>query len=173
MNDAYGRRNLPSNTGHSRLLSILLWLSVFVGWLVSIFSLIKEMCLATACSDAASFTIFGVNMGWFGITYFSLILLLLWLRNKDHRLDWALSAMVFAGIGSEFRLIWIQKYIIGNWCPLCVTICCSLFIAATLLVVDNIPLMKSGSKNLSWRIAFVLTMISTGLAIAIIGVRAV
>jgi hypothetical protein len=175
MNKVFDNQNVPLCAGYHRVLSILLWLAVFTGWLVSIFSVIQEMCMVTACRDTAIFTIFGVNMGWFGIAYFSLILLLLWLRKKVCWLDWALSAMVFAGIGSEFRLLWIQKYIIGGWCPLCVTICCALFIAAMLLVAEKVQgrgAAQSRKNYIYGWMAFVVTMIATGLVIAIIGVQA-
>jgi hypothetical protein len=175
MQKATGSQDVPLSAGNRSTLSILLWIAVSAGWLVSIFSVIEEMCLATACRDTAGFTIFGFNMGWFGIAYFSLILALLWLRNRVYVLVWAFAAMVFTGIGAELRLLWIQKYVIGGWCPLCVTICCSLFIAALLLLIEKIK--KAGSmqgrwKNLLGWMTFVVTMIATGLVIAIIGVKA-
>jgi hypothetical protein len=175
MQKATGSQDVPLSAGNRSTLSILLWIAVSAGWLVSIFSVIEEMCLATACRDTAGFTIFGFNMGWFGIAYFSLILALLWLRNRVYVLVWAFAAMVFTGIGAELRLLWIQKYVIGGWCPLCVTICCSLFIAALLLLIEKIKeagLMQGRGKNLLGWMAFVVTMIATGLVIAIIGVKA-
>ncbi len=158
-----------------KALPLLLWLSLSTGWLVSIFSVIQDMCLATACTDAAVYTIFGFSMGFFGIAFFSMILILLWLRKKVYWLDHALSALVFVGVGAEFRLLWIQKYIIGSWCPLCVTICCSLFISAVLLLIEEAqasgPAQNRG-KRLIGRMAFLTTMAATGLAIAIVGIKA-
>lgn len=164
------RNDTRSGEGARRVLPVLLWLAVLTGWLVSIFSVIEEMCLASACSDAASFTIFGFNMGFFGIAYFSLILLLVWLRKKVELAGWALTAAVFAGIGSEFRLLWIQKNIIGSWCPLCVTICCALFVAATLLTVEKVQ--EPGRKNFVGWLSLSLIMSAAGLAIATVGVKA-
>lgn len=161
--------------GYGRVVSILLWIAVLTGWLVSIFSVIQEMCMVSACRDTASFTIFGFNMGWFGIAYFSLILIVLWLRKKDVRFDWVLSVMVFAGIGAELRLLWIQKYVIGGWCPLCVTICCALFIAAVLQVIEKVWGARAGLVGvkclLGW-VALVLAMGVLGLEIAVDGVKA-
>lgn len=175
MRKASDREGLPHGAGCRRAMSILLWLALSTGLLVSIFIVIEELCLATACRDTAVFTIFGVGMGWFGIAYFSLILILLWLRNSVHWLDWALSAMVFAGIGAEFRLLWIQKYVIGSWCPLCVTICIALFFAAMLLLIEKVPGVGSvqyrGKGLVGW-LAFVAAMIAAGLAIAGVGVQA-
>lgn len=170
-----GREGASSSMGYRHALSILLWLAVSTGLAVSIFTLIEEMCLATACSDAASFTFFGVGMGWYGIAYFSLILLLLWLRQKVYWLNWVLAAMLYSGLGAEFRLLWIQKYIIGGWCPLCVTICCALFFAAILLLIEKVQDAGSGQgrgKNLLGWLAFMTAMIAAGLAIAVVGVQA-
>ena len=161
--------------GSRRMMSILLWLAVSTGLAVSIFTLIDELCLATACTDAASFTFFGVGMGWLGIAYFSFILLMLWLRHKVSLLNWAVTATVFSGIGSEFRLLWIQKYVIGGWCPLCVTICGALFLAAMILLFEKVQEARSGEgwgKEFFGWLGFVAVMVATGLAIAVAGVRA-
>jgi hypothetical protein len=174
MNTASGSQDVPLKAGNRRVFSIMLWLAVFTGWLVSIFSVIEEMCLASACRDTAGFTVFGFNMGWFGIAYFSLILMLLWMRKSVYRLDWGLAALVFAGIGAELRLLWIQKYVIGGWCPLCVTICCALFVAAILLVVEKVQgadsVQARGKSLLGW-LVLALAMSALGLTIAIVGVK--
>jgi hypothetical protein len=175
MNEAPGRQFLPPGAGGRRTLSILLWLALSTGWLVSIFSVIQELCMVSACRDTAVFTIFGLNMGWFGIAYFSLVLIVQWLRNKDCRLDWVFTALLFSGIGAELRLLWIQKYVIGGWCPLCVTICCALFFAALLLVVEKVqgvgPVQGRGRSLPGW-LAMSLAMGASGLAIAMVGVKA-
>jgi hypothetical protein len=163
-------------SGSCKIISRVLWLSVATGWAVSIFSVIEEMCLATACSDAASFTLFGFGLGPFGIAYFSCILVLLWLRKKVYWSNWLVAAMVFSGIGSEFRLLWIQKYIIGSWCPLCVSICAALFCTALLLLIEKIRSLEvgqgsSGKRLMVWLI-FITTMAVIGLVVAIVGVKA-
>lgn len=167
-------QGVPIGAGYRRARSILLWLVLSMCWLISIFAVIEELCLATACRDTASFTFFGFGMWWYGIAYFSLILLLMWLRNKVYVLNWALAAMVYSGIGAEFRLLWIQKYIIGSWCPLCVTICCALFIAAVILLIENVQNTGSGEgrgKRLLGLLAFMTAMIVIGLAVAVAGIK--
>ncbi len=161
-------------TAYQRTVATLLWLSITFAWLVSIFSVIQEMCLATACRDTVAFSFFGINLGWLGIAYFSMLLLLLWQRTRIVRLDWALAALVFAGVGAEFRLLWIQKYIIGGWCPLCVSICCALFCAAVLLVIEK---KQGGNAEVAdkinlpiWLVAMTV-LAALGLAIAILGVK--
>lgn len=131
------------NNGQSRLLSVSLSISVLIGWIVAIAYQVRELCLVKACSDAATFVIFGISMGWFGVGYFSIILLLLFLRHRVSLLDWCFLIAVYIGVGAEFRLLWVQKYIIGSWCPFCVAICCALFVTAVLLVIEEKRKMKS------------------------------
>lgn len=158
-----------------RIVTILLRLAVFTGLAVSIASVIEEFCMATACSDAASFVFFGIGMGVLGCIYFSFVLVLLFLREKSALSGWMFTAMVFSGVGAEFRLLWIQKYIIGSWCPLCVTICCALLFSAVLLFVETIRGLKEAENKVGdlirW-LVFVTAMIVTGLAVAVAGVRA-
>jgi uncharacterized membrane protein len=130
--------------------------------------------MVTACRDTVAFTFLGINLGWLGIVYFSLLLMLLLQRRKSIWLDWALFALVFSGVGAEFRLLWIQKYIIGGWCPLCVSICCSLFCAALLLVLEmwrGVEADVTGKKCLL-RWGVMVIMIASGLSVAILGVKA-
>ncbi len=158
-----------------RVVTLLLWLTVATGQAVAIATLIEELCLTTACRDTAAFTFFGIGMGWLGITYFAFMLLLLRLRRQAPLLQWALTAMIFSGIGAEFRLLWIQKYIIGSWCPFCVTICCALFAAALLLTIEGfqkeVTGVETGKKRLWWFV-FVTMLSVIGLVVAIAGVKA-
>jgi hypothetical protein len=165
----------PFRTGQQRTISALLWFAIAIGWLVSIFSVIQEMCLTTACRETAGFTVLGINMGWFGIINFSFLLILLWQRKMNIWADWLLAAMVFAGVGAELRLLWIQKYVIGRWCPLCVSICCALFCAAVLLLLEkkhDAGTDLTGKKDLLRWIALLVIMIASGLLIAVFGVKA-
>lgn len=175
MHKLYEKQTVILGSNSGRVVLSLLWLAVLTGWIVSIFSVIQEMCMVSACRDTASFTIFGFNMGWFGIAYFSLVLIMLWLRKNDVRADLVFSVFVFSGIGAELRLLWIQKYVIGGWCPLCVTICCALFLAAALQVIEKVWMVKSGQvgvKSLLGWLTIMLAMSALGLIIAVEGVKA-
>ncbi len=168
-------QGVSGSSGFSRTVSLLLWCAVVTGLAVSAFTVVEELCLATACRDTASFTFFGLGIGWFGIVYFSFILLFLWLRFKIHLMAWVPTAMIFSGIGAEFRFLWIQKFIIGSWCPLCVTVCFALIFAALALLIEKILKVQSGKqsrKNLSGWLVFVVIMIAAGFAVAFVGVQA-
>ncbi|HIJ86745.1 MAG TPA: vitamin K epoxide reductase family protein [Desulfuromonadales bacterium] len=164
----------PFRDGSQRTISALLWLSIAICWLVSIFSVIQELCMVTACRDTVAFTFLGINLGWLGIVYFSFLLMLLWQRRKSIWLNWVLAAMVFAGVGAEFRLLWIQKYVIGGWCPLCVSICCALFCAGILLALEKKQGAESvtGKNSILMWVVLMAVMCAVGLTVALLGVKA-
>ncbi len=147
----------------------LIWISLTVAWAVSVFTVIEEFCMVKACRDTAAFTVFGLNMGIFGVGYFSLLLALRWYSRRlawCERLVWA---AVFAGVGAELRLLWIQKYVIGAWCPLCVTICFALVSAALVMTIE-----KFLQRAVMFRVWLPQAAIAAcaGFLIALIGVRA-
>jgi uncharacterized membrane protein len=173
MHSGSNRQNIVPDKGCISARSILLWLALATGWAISVFTVIQDMCMVSACRDTAGFTIFGLNLGWFGIAYFSLLLIVLWLRKNDDRLDWLLSALVFSALGAEFRLLWIQKFIIGGWCPLCVAIFCAILVAVVILVVEK--LCGTGRQRvkglMSW-LVLIGAMSVIGLAVAVMWVKA-
>lgn len=164
----------PVSRDANRILSLLIWLSLSTCLAVSLFTVVEELCLATACRDTAAFTFFGIGMGWLGIAYFTLILVLFWRRKINPLLGWAVAALVFSGVGAEVRLLWIQKVIIGSWCPLCVTICCALCSAAALLLIEEVQGVRrdpaARDRFIRWMF-FVVVMILTGLGCAVVGVK--
>lgn len=168
-----GQSEIAGRDSFRHIVTLLLRLAVFTGLAVSIASVIEEFCMATACSDAASFVFFGIGMGVLGCIYFSFVLVLLFLREKNTLFGWMFTAMVFSGVGAELRLLWIQKYIIGSWCPLCVTICGALLFSAVLLFVETVRGLAEAEnkvRTLTRWLAFVVAMLVTGLAVAVAGV---
>lgn len=165
---------VSTGNGPGRLLKILLWLSLSAGLLIAIASLIEEICMVQACRDTLSFTLFGIGLGWIGVAYFVLLLTVLALRGRFPFLSLLLDALVFTGIGTEFRLLWIQKFIIGAWCPFCVSIACALFAAALLLILENRRVSQSqvrSGKSFSVWLALMLSMTGLGLAVAYLFIR--
>jgi hypothetical protein len=165
---------VPPAKDSGRLLTVLLWLSLTAGCVISVLSLIEELCLVQACRDTLSFTLFGVGLGWVGAGYFGGLLMLLALRTRFPLLGLLLAAMVFAGIGAEFRLLWIQKFIIGAWCPFCVSIACTVFTAAFLLLLETLRAARAQVQTLKYLtgwLALMSPMAGFGLAAAYLFIR--
>ena len=62
---------------------IILWLGAIAGLVFSVMSALN-IC-TSACSEAALYTIFGLNFGWFGVAFFSVLIGMLALL---HRFVW-------------------------------------------------------------------------------------
>lgn len=165
---------MPAGENTGRLLTILLWISLIAGCGIAVLSLIEEICLARACRDTLSFTFFGIGLGWVGIAYFAALLAVLALRRRLPLLELLLAALVFAGVGAEFRLLWIQKFIIGAWCPFCVSIAVTVFTAAILLVLDTLRVARTKAQSVKFFIGWLGVMLpvsALGLSVAYLFIR--
>ncbi len=107
--------------------SLLLWLALLTGLVLSLLSGFK-IC-NSMCSETAKYSISGLDFGWFGSGFFSLMLLLLLLRRRFPTAGVLLCCCIGAAAGAEVRLIWIQKYDIGSWCPVCLSIAATVAVA--------------------------------------------
>ena len=86
------------------------------------------------CSETAKYTVFGLDFGWFGTGFFCLLLLMLSLRGRIPAAGGPLFYGICAATGAEVHLLWIQKYEIGIWCPVCLGI--AAVVVATVLVLS-------------------------------------
>jgi len=166
--------SMTAGENPGRLLTILLWISLVAGCGIAIVSLIEEICLARACRDTLSFTFFGISLGWVGIVYFGTLLTVLALRRRLPVLELLLASLVFAGVGAEFRLLWIQKFIIGAWCPFCVSIAGTVFTAAVLLFLDTLRVARARVQSVKYVVGWLgvmLPMSVLGLAVAYLFIR--
>ena len=150
------------------------WLVFLAGWLVAGFTVIEEFCMVQACRDTAAFTFFGVSVGLLGIIYFTLLLAAQWAASRSLLFDRVRTALVFSGVGAELRLLWLQKFVIGSWCPLCVTICCALISGSLLLLIDKTLEAKSAASGKAFPVdtaAIAAAMTLIGVIVAYIGIR--
>ncbi len=152
--------------------SLLLWLSLLTGLVLSVLSGLK-IC-SSMCSETAKYSVFGFDFGWFGTVFFSLVLLMLALRRRVPALGTLLYYCIGAGVGAEVRLIWIQKYDIGSWCPVCLGIAGTIAVAA-LVSTRELSAVKSITggfmKARFILITIVLVAVLIGFGSALVGVQ--
>jgi len=145
-----------------------IWLAVVAGIILSIVSVMK---ICSACSETAAFTVFGMDFGWFGVAYFVVLTLFVALRNRSVWADRLVLILLFAAAGAESRFIWIQKYDIGHWCPLCLGIAAAVFFGCCAKLYE---LLGTKGVDMKFRakvfiVVFVIAVI--GLAGALFGVK--
>jgi len=161
----------PSSPGKT-VADVVLWLALLAGLTLSVLSGLK-ICTAL-CSETAKYSIFGMDFGWFGCAFFGLLILLTVARRRFPFAGALLLYGVSAALGSELRLIWIQKYVIGSWCPVCLGIA-AMVAAAFLALLYQLLATKTAlggtMKTRFTHMAVMILALLVGLGAALAGVQ--
>lgn len=151
---------------------VVLWLALLAGLTLSVLSGLK-ICTAM-CSETAKFAIFGMDFGWFGCLFFGLLILFAALRNRIPLAGALLLYGVSGAAGAELRLIWIQKYVIGAWCPVCLGIAAMVATAGLVLLYELLARHTALGGSMKTRLTHIAVMILAlliGLGAAVAGVQ--
>ena len=151
--------------------AILIWLAILAGLILSVVSLLK---ICSSCSETGQYRIFGLDFGWFGIVFFAVMLGILFLRHRFRWLDWILALMLFGAAGAEVHFIWIQKYEIGQWCPICLGLASSVFLGCIAISWEFLRKLSAQGAPMKSKIIFcVIATIcfATGLGGSFLGVK--
>lgn len=164
----YSHSAIPPLTGPT---SLLLLLAAVTGLGLSIASIL-QLC-TDACSETAQYTLFGVDFGLFGILFFLALGMVVILRRRIPAISALCPLMLFGSAGAEAHFIWIQKYVIGAWCPLCLAIAGAVFTGVILVVIEQIRAVRAPGgtmKRMLATFALFLATSSLGLGVSIFGV---
>ena len=127
-----------------------------------------------ACRETARFTIFGLDFGWFGIGFF-IAAVGLFAGSGFFALAGRLLTLVLCGAaGAELHFIWLQKYVIGAWCPVCLGIAATVFAATVLAMIRHAGEIKHNGgamKGFGRYLALTAVTVVIGMSAAIWGVR--
>lgn len=155
------------------LADVVLWIAFLAGFILSVMSALK-IC-SEICSESAKYLFFGFDFGLFGCLFFSFLIILLAFRGKFYIADILIRCTVFAALGAELRFIWIQKYVIGAWCPLCLGVAATILMASLVMLykLAITKVTKSGGimKNKLFQYILITVMTMLGLGISMIGVE--
>lgn len=162
---------LPNVTLKTVVPIIIVWLATLAGLALSVVSLFK---ICSACSATAQYRVFGMDFGWFGIAFFAALTIVIILRKHFSWADWLASLMIFSSLGAEARFIWLQKYEIGQWCPICLSLATAVFVACigiTWYILQNYTAKGASMKSKFVYIVFITACFLLGLGGAIVGVK--
>jgi len=152
---------------------VVLWLALLAGGLT--LSVLSGLKICTSlCSETAKYSIFGMDFGWFGCAFFGLLILLAVVRRRVPCAGALLLYGVSAAVGSELRLIWIQKYVIGSWCPVCLSIAAMVAAAFLALSYQLLAATAASGGTMKTRFTHITVMIFAllvGLGAALAGVQ--
>lgn len=152
---------------------IILWLATLTGLTLSVVALLK---ICSSCTETAQYQVFGMDFGWFGIAYFVLLTLAVALRSRHACFGWITALLCFASAGAETHFIWIQKYEIGQWCPICLSIAASVFsacIGISWIAFRNYRLKGATMKSKMQYLVLVSAFFVMGLGASLLGVKQV
>lgn len=100
-----------------------------------------ELCVQH-CSANQDFRLFGMPFAIVGITFFAVCLSLHCLSNRYLYLSRFVGWLIASALGAEIMFIIIQKYQIGHWCPVCLSIAFSLATAGLILLIGYLKNFK-------------------------------
>ena len=107
-----------------------------------------EICVQH-CSETKDYRFFGLSFSYLGIFFFSGTIILFYLATKWSQLTLLLKMALVGALGAEIWLIEVQRSLIGSWCPVCLSIAATLFLATILIFIyDNISQRSSYMSKL-------------------------
>lgn len=87
-----------------------------------------DLCNFGGCTEAHQYLLFGLSLPVVGVAFFVGQALLLFLRSRFSLAGLLLNLLLAGAVGSEVNLIFLQKYVIKAWCPLCLGIAAVIFV---------------------------------------------
>jgi protein-disulfide isomerase len=118
----------------------LIGLALIVGLIFSILSWL-ELCVEH-CSANQDYRLFHLPFAIIGMTFFTILILGHFLSLYYHFLSVLVGWMIASALGAEVMFIAVQKYQIGHWCPVCLSIAASVTAAALVLVIGFLKNFK-------------------------------
>lgn len=122
-------------------------LALISGLILSILSWL-EVCVEH-CSANQDYRLWGIPFAVVGVIFFPLLLVLHFISRVYQNLSWVVGWLVMSALGAEIMFIAVQKYQIGHWCPVCLSIANSVAIAAFLFITECLKHFKTTSQLLN------------------------
>ncbi len=170
---------LPSPTAVSRMiigainiLNLSFYITLFALMSATILSYLSWLGICTEmCGKAHSYRLYDLTFEIIGMVYFPMLVATHLISKYKPFFKTVTSLMICAGIGAEILFIYVQKYLIGHFCPLCLSIAFMLLIAALSIFIPYTS--KLFQKGLTMPNIFKgklhAAMIATGFFISLAG----
>lgn len=119
-----------------------------------------------ACEEVHFYRFYGMLFEPLGMVFFLVGGFFHWMSQKSKWYGYAASLMVAGAIGAELNLIRVQKFVIGHWCPVCLSIATVIFLIGAVYVALFILTKGFNMKKGITTCLFLLM----GFAVAYVGV---
>ncbi len=101
----------------------------------------------TSCLESHNYRLYGFTFEFVGLLFFPVLLLSHLLSRPLAICGVVTGWLLSAALGSELLFIYMQKYVIGSWCPLCLSIASALAIAGAIYFAGYLYGLKSAIKK--------------------------
>ncbi len=143
-------------------------LGIIIGILltgVSWFKLCSQMC-----NDAHNYRLFDVPFEWVGWAFFA-ALAIFHLKGKTEPLSrWLAGLTIAGGLGAEAFFIFLQKYKIGTWCPVCLSIAGTIAFIGICYIFLNRRETNEGIMNKWLNIGLLTAVFTLGFTTSFFGI---
>lgn len=165
-----------SLSGSRRWIYHVATLAILAGLVLSLVSWLN-IC-TEECAQTHKYKIFGVSFESLGIPFFILLLICHLLSRKYVYASVASIILAASALGAEVMFILIQKYTIGTWCPICLSIAACVAVIATCYGIGYFqeltqslnPFYKGEYMKIGWRGIASLSAFAFGFLFAFVGV---
>lgn len=166
-------------SGSRRWIYHLATLAILAGLALSVVSWLN-IC-TEECANTHKYKLFGFSFETLGIPFFT-ILLISHLFARTHAYASIASIVLAAsGLGAEVMFVLIQKYMIGTWCPICLSIAACVAVVAVCYAIGYFqeltqslnPFYKGEYMKIGWRGIGALSAFAFGFLFAFVGISKV
>lgn len=146
-------------------------LAITAGVILTVMSILR-LC-STQCAEGHSWRLFGLPFEAFGGVFFTIAMIGQWFSRKNPLISYLQLLLLGSAIGAEIYFIYVQKVLIGSWCPVCLGIasCLSIaFVIQAYRVHKQSQGIQEKTMLTKWKSLTSTTAIGVGLLIAFLGV---
>lgn len=162
-----------------KALYYLTLLALVAGFVLTIVSFIR-LC-SSQCVGTHDYRIWGFHFETVGMIFFPLLIISHLLAYRRELFGLLTAAALVAALGSELIFIGVQKFMIGSWCPICLSIAATVGVASiyylyNLFQNNNFALNishKEVSVNSSTKNMLLAGVFFMGLTVSLFGITKV
>lgn len=154
------------------------WIALFALLAALVLTVLSIMELCTsACVEGQKWRFFGFKFEILGLVMFPVLILFHILSLSQPFFRMLASLMIAASVGAEAWFLYVQKVLIGGFCPICISIAFSIAVAGLTyfirFVKESIQSSNEGSMHTWIKIFPSMGTVFLGFILAFIGVSKV
>lgn len=159
---------LLTKSWKAKLLYSISFLLIVTGLNLTIFSSLG-IC-TEACGDVHNYRYFGYSFEFVGFIFFTLFGLIHFLSYWYPRLSLIELMAVSGALGGEVAFILVQKYVIGHWCPICLSIASTIGLLGIITIINYFYFNRGSRMKSLWSGLSSLSIFFIGLVVSVVAV---